>query len=94
MNDFEKRWQSTVDAARCAPSRDDTAPFGFAGRVVALRRSASSSSAFTLWWKLTWRAIGFAALLLVGSAAMNWSSDESALEPAIADSMSDLLWLP
>jgi hypothetical protein len=95
MNDFDTRWQSALNAARRAPTRDDTTPFGFASRVAALRRSASSGSAFQLWWKLTWRAIGVATLLLVASAAMNWSvPNDSALEPAIADSMNDLLWLP
>lgn len=94
MNDFENRWEALIGAARSAPSRDDTPPFGFAGRVTALRRTASSSSTFALWWKLTWRAIGFATLLLAVSAAMNWSSNDSALDPAIADSMSDALWLP
>lgn len=95
MNDFDPRWQSAIDAARRAPSRDDTAPFGFASRLVALRRSIPAGSTFLLWWKFTWRAIGFAALVLVASAAMNWStSNDSALDPAIADSMNDLLWLP
>jgi hypothetical protein len=95
MNDFEKRWQSAIDAARRTPARDDNAPFGFASRVATLRSSASSASTFFLWWKFTWRAIGIAALLLVASAAMNWSaSSESALDPAIADSMNDVMWLP
>jgi hypothetical protein len=95
MNDFDSRWQSVLDAARCAPCRDDTAPFGFASRVVALRRSNPAGSTFVLWWKFTWRAIGVAAVVLLASAAMNWSaSNDSALNPAIADSMSDLLWLP
>jgi hypothetical protein len=95
MNDFDHRWQSALEAARRTPSRDDTVPFGFASRVVALRRNAVSSSSFLLWWKFTWRAIGVAALVLVASAAMNWSaSNDSALDPAIADSMKDLLWLP
>jgi hypothetical protein len=95
MNDFDTRWQSALNAARRASARDDAAPFGFASRVVALRRSAPATSTFLLWWKLTWRAIGVAAVVLVASAAMNLSaSNDSALDPAIADSMNDLLWLP
>jgi uncharacterized iron-regulated membrane protein len=95
MNDFDTRWRSALDAARGAPSRDDTTPFGFASRVVALRRNAPAASTFLLWWKFTWRAIGVAALALVASAAMNWTfSNDSALDPAIADSMNDLMWLP
>jgi hypothetical protein len=95
MNDFDTRWQSAMDAVRRAPTRDDTAPFGFASRVAALRCKSPAASTFFLWWKLTWRAIGVAALLLVASAALNWStSNDSALDPAIADSMNDLLWLP
>lgn len=95
MNDFEIRWQSAVDAARQAPPREETAPFGFASRVAALRHKAASSSAFLLWWKFTWRAICVATLVLVASAALNWSaSNDAALDPAIADSMNDLLWLP
>jgi hypothetical protein len=95
MNDFDTRWQSALDAARRATTRDETAPFGFASRVVPLRHSAPAASNFLLWWKLTWRAIGVAAVVLVASAAMNWSaSNDSVLDPAIADSMNDLLWLP
>jgi hypothetical protein len=95
MNDFDSRWQAVFDAARRASSRDDTVPFGFASRVAALRRSNPAASTFLLWWKFTWRAIGVAAVVLLASAAMNWSaSNDSALNPAIADSMNDLLWLP
>ncbi|HET6407461.1 MAG TPA: hypothetical protein VFG14_06235, partial [Chthoniobacteraceae bacterium] len=87
---------AALDAARRAPSRDVTAPFGFAGRVVALYRSnPAASSTFLLWWKFTWRAIGVAALVLVAAAALNFTgSGDSALDPAIADSMGDLLYLP
>jgi hypothetical protein len=95
MNDFDSRWQAALEAARRAPARDDTVPFGFAGRVAALRHSNPSGSTFLLWWTFTWRAIGVAAVVLLASAAMNWSSSsDSALNPAIADSMNDLLWLP
>ena len=96
MNDFDSRWQSALDAARRTPSRDDTPPFGFASRVVALHRSSSATpSTFLLWWKLTWRAIGVAAVALVVAAALNFStSNGSALEPAIVDSMDDVLYLP
>lgn len=95
MNDFDTRWQSAIDAARQAPPRDDTAPFGFASRIVALSRSVPTGSTFLLWWKFTWRAIGVAALVLVASAVMNWTGpNDSALDPAIADSMNDLLWEP
>jgi len=94
MNDFDQRWQSAIGAARHATSRDDTVPFGFASRVVALRHNSASGSNFILWWRLTWRAIGVAALVLVASAALDWSSsNDSVLDPAIADSMSDLFWL-
>ena len=96
MNDFNSRWQSALDAARQAPSRDDTAPFGFASRVAALRQSPpAGSSTFLLWWRLTWRAIGVAALALVVAAALNFStSNGAALEPSIVDSMDDMLYLP
>ena len=95
MNEFETRWQAAIDAVRQAPPRDESAPFGFSRRITALRRNAATGSTFLLWWKLTWRAIGFAALVLVASMAMNWSaSNDAPLDPGIADSMSDLLWLP
>lgn len=100
MKDFDSRWNAALEAARPAKSESagssglDAAPYGFAARLVALSaKSHHASSSATLWLVLTWRAIGFAALLLVASAALSYSlSGGSPLQPDIVDSMDEVLW--
>jgi hypothetical protein len=82
-------------AARSAAQqpRDDTAPFGFASRVVAQWRTQPVPSQ---WTPLTLRALGFAALLLLSAAALNaWPGGEpAALDPDIADAVPEVLFAP
>ena len=86
MNDFAQRWQSALEAARRSPVRDDTAPFGFGNRIAALRHStASASSAFVLWWKFTWRAIGVAALVLSVDPGLTPSEVETIMAQSATD---------
>jgi len=80
-------------ARTAAPRRDESAPFGFATRVVAARNAQPASSSLAL---LTLRAIGFASVLLLSAAVSNaWpGGDPATLDPDIVDAVPEVLFLP
>jgi hypothetical protein len=98
MNDFHTRWQRLTHAARDGVSEPvDSAPFGFATRVLSLRRTAGAGPAASLvstWQRLTVRALGIAILVVLLCATLNFvAEDDDSLSPPIADSMADAFWL-
>jgi len=84
-------WQRLMAAAREArseaPRRDDSAPYGFSTRVVALWRQAQEEERrLALWQRLSWRgafaSLTLCALVVVaqrGSGAQH--GDQLLLEP-------------
>jgi len=75
MNPNDSAWQKLTAAARRAPVEPDVAaPFGFATRVAALAMAAGRRPAIPVLERLSWRALGVAALLALISAAANYSS--------------------
>jgi hypothetical protein len=67
-------WTRLVVAARQVPDeRDSAAPYGFATRVSALALAPGRPSS-ALFERFALRAVGVAALLAIGSIAVNYSS--------------------
>jgi len=95
MNDSpDPRWEKLTTAARSAEPRDETAPFGFATRVVAHWRALPPPSLAALWHRLTLRAIGLAlAILLAGLAANLFLVENETLNPGVADEIGEAFWL-
>ena len=76
MNPFDPRhpWSRLVAAARRARlERDASAPYGFATRVAA-QAWADDARGASLLERFAFRAVGLAALLAVGSVALNYSA--------------------
>jgi len=71
----DSAWQKLVAAARRAPDeRATTAPYGFATRVAALALAAERRPFGSLFERFSWRALGVAALLAIGSVAADYAS--------------------
>ena len=99
MTDFDSRWLHLARTAHEAEPHEinDSVPFGFATRVVALRGKAAQSYRLwllALWHRLTLRALGIALVLVILTLVLNAANgDDDALSPPIADSMAEAFWL-
>jgi hypothetical protein len=97
LNDPRHPWaRLTVAARQQQDERDASAPYGFATRVTALAFSSELKVA-SLFDRLALRAFGVAALLALGSVALNYNSITTATTPVSAETVaaaSDELILP
>jgi hypothetical protein len=67
-----RAWARLTSAARqVSDDRDTSAPYGFATRVVALAY-AQEEKVVSLLERFALRAVGLAALLAIGSVALNY----------------------
>lgn len=72
MNSNNSEWQRLVAAARRAPADPAAqAPYGFATRVAAQAFERSTGPATNLLTRLSWGAIGMAALVMAITIATN-----------------------
>ncbi len=96
MSEFDERWQVCVGRARQAPRRDETAPYGFATRVLAMVPSSPASrvSLEVVWQRLTFGSLGILALFLVVCAVVEIPHlrDRPALEPGIENTIAQVVW--
>ncbi|HVT71592.1 MAG TPA: hypothetical protein VHD61_00525 [Lacunisphaera sp.] len=95
MSPFDSRWQKLVALARQAPAdpRDETAPLGFATRVVARAAGRPATTGWALLGHLAVRGLLVAAACGIAAVALNYSvltSDQS-VDYAVVDSVGDLL---
>ncbi|HSY54356.1 MAG TPA: hypothetical protein VK785_07910 [Opitutaceae bacterium] len=75
MNTPDPRWQRLAAAARQVhDGRETAAPSGFATRVAAHAFAAVEQPFSALLARFSWRALGLAALLALGSVAANYSA--------------------
>jgi hypothetical protein len=94
MNEFDVKWQTCVRRAReTQPRPPETAPFGFAARVVALAKPECVGAGL-FWPELTWRAFGAVAVLLAVCAAMElpYVRDTKPMDPGIENTVAQLVW--
>ena len=94
MSDFDTRWQECAARARHAPARDDTAPFGLAGRVVARAFSRQEPSQEELLGRLAFRMLGGAVALLILCAVLEAPHLHGSrpLETGVEDAVAQLVW--
>jgi hypothetical protein len=94
MQNFDKQWQTVAGRARQAPGRDETAPFGFARRAVALSWQAPALGPEVLWVRLTLRVLAGAMGVLIVCAALEWPHlrDSRPLEPGVENTVAQIVW--
>jgi len=97
MNNFDRHWQSYTERARHAPARDETAPLGFATRVLARLGPvpAPVGSLEQVWQRLTWRSLAVVGLLLALCAVLELPHlrHPQPLDPGIENAVAQLLWV-
>lgn len=97
MNFRKSSWSRLVTVAQLAPAdaRDAAAPNGFSTRVAALAFAAGEPSISSLFARLSWRALGVAALVMLASVAANFKPMINSLDRdtgvALADPVGE--WL-
>jgi hypothetical protein len=90
MNTPDNRWSRLAAAARqIRAERDTAAPSGFATRVAAHAFAQVEQSFSALFVRFSWRALGFAALLALGSVAANYSAISALISSSDDDSASN-----
>ena len=89
MNPREKSWQRLVEAARRSPvPGDESAPFGFSTRVVALALGQREESP-SVFARLSLRAAAVACALAVAAVAINYPAISSTFGADSAVAASD-----
>ena len=91
MNEFERRWK--LAAAHSAETAGaDSAPFGFATRVVAKWRAQPSLA--TVWQRLALRFCTGLAIVVAVLASFNalTAGEGDALRPDIERTVDELFW--
>ena len=94
MKDFDTRWQECAERARKAPGREESAPFGFASRVVARAFSGKRPSGEEVFGQLTFRMLAGAVAILLLCAVMEAPHfrDSRPLETKVEDTVGQLVW--
>ena len=82
MNPEDLAWQKLVAAARQArDERSESAPYGFSTRVAALAMAAPQSvSIAAILDRFSWRALGIASVLAIGSVGVSYGSWSASTE--------------
>jgi hypothetical protein len=94
MGDFDSKWQACAARARQAAARDDTAPLGFATRVLAFARQRSTPSPESIWERLALRSLAGALALLAVCAVFELPHfrDSRPLAPGVENTIAQLVW--
>ena len=94
MQHFEQRWQTLAERARQAPGRDEAAPFGFAGRVVALGSQPQPNGLEGLWVRLSLPVLAGALTVLIVCSALEvpHMRDARPLEPGVENTVAQIVW--
>jgi hypothetical protein len=94
MRDFDARWQECAARARQAPRREDSAPFGFAGRVVARAFPRQSPSTEEVFGQLAFRMLAGAVALLILCTVLEAPHLRGArpLETGVENAVAQLVW--
>ena len=95
MTSFDAKWQQCAARARQVAPRDESAPFGFATRVAARALTGPPQSPESVWQYLALRLLAGAlgALLLAAAIEAPHLRDTRPLEPGVADTVAQLVWL-
>ena len=96
MNEFERRWNKGVQAARSmATPTADEAPLGFATRVVACWPAQPETSMVAMWQSFALRVLGVMAVVLLSLSAYGALSlpKDTPLQPPVENAVADAVWL-
>ena len=81
MNPENSSWNKLVAVARNArDDRPETAPYGFATRVVAQAMSGHILSGGNLFERWSWRAVAIASMFAAVSVAANYTALTSSVD--------------
>lgn len=94
MNNFDARWQTCAGQARHSPPREETAPFGFAGRVAARALAGAPAPAEFIGMRQAARWLAGALAVLGFCAALELPHWRTAppLETGIENAVAQLVW--
>jgi len=95
MNDFNQQWQRCVARARQSPPRDDTAPFGFATRVLASGWPTLEPPPVEHTWErlaLGWLACLVAGLAVCAVLELPHLRDSQPLNPGVENTVAQIVW--
>ncbi len=96
MTNFDRNWQVCAARARENARADESAPFGFASRVLSAARNSLERpvSMEEVWQRLTWRSLAVVASVLVICAAIELPhfSSRTTMKPGIENTVAQLVW--
>jgi hypothetical protein len=95
MKHFDENWKECARQAGRTPPRDESAPFGFARRVVARSLHAgSAASVEDAWERLAprWLAVALAVLAFCAAIEMPHLREMHPLNPGVENTIAQLLW--
>jgi hypothetical protein len=94
MKDFDTKWQACAARARQASARDDQAPLGFAGRVVARAARPEMPAVVQVCQRLVVRLLAGAVVVLILCASLEVPHlrDQHPLKPGIENTVAQLVW--
>ncbi len=96
MNGFETNWGRCVARARDQRAEPESAPLGFAGRVLAAVRagSADAASLEVIWQRLTMRSLRWIGVCLLVCALFELPHlrERKALATGIENTVGQLVW--
>lgn len=95
MRKFDAKWQICSARARKQPRPDESAPLGFASRVLAAARSQSRPASLEqVWQQLAWSSLALAAVLLLVCALIEMPhlGKRKPLDPGIENTVAQLVW--
>lgn len=96
MSNFEDRWRDCARVARQAPRRDESAPHGFATRVLAnLSASSAPPGLDLILERLGLRALAgvLSVLLILGALEYREERRGGLAAPSIEHSVAQAFWL-
>ena len=94
MHNFDSRWKETVQVARQVPTRDESAPLGFATRVSArVALSTQRLSIEQIWRRLSFGTLATLAVVLAACAVLEapYLRERSPFNPNVENTVAQLL---
>lgn len=94
MSTFDAKWLACAARARQAAARHDSAPLGFATRVLALGLEPVATAPESLWERLALRSLAGALALLALCMVLELPHlrDSRPLAPGLENAVAQLVW--
>jgi hypothetical protein len=94
MTSFDASWQACAARARQAPTREETPPCGFTGRVVARAFARNEAGQAEVFGQLAFRMLAGAVALLIVCALLEAPHLRGSrpLETGVENAVAELVW--